>query len=75
MAQQGPHPSGAMTMADTILVPTLVFAEAFQSLLGQRDVLATHPTLTSYWTYIQDEPLAAEIIASMRTALEAYRNG
>ena len=69
-----PYVAGAaMTLADCMAVPTLLFVERFMPGFGLADPIAGHPALYAYWMRMQDDPVAAPILARMRVPLDAMK--
>jgi glutathione S-transferase len=60
----------ALTQADGAIAPQLVLAaEWIPGLFGTPDPLPGLPKLSAYWRAIQDDPIAARLIAETRDAI------
>ena len=61
----------ALSQADGAIAPQLVLAsEWIPALFGTPDPLAGLPKLSAYWRAIQTDPIAAQVIAETRDAIE-----
>lgn len=73
VARTAPAAGGSFSAADCALAPMLLYvAEVLAPIVGE-NLLDRRPALAAYWASVQVHPVAAPVLAEMRTALKKYQ--
>jgi glutathione S-transferase len=62
---------GRLTLADCALVPALFMLENVVPAVGADSPIPASPKIAAYWAAIQQQPMAARVLAEMRRGLQA----
>jgi glutathione S-transferase len=70
IGDQGYAVGDSITQADGTLIPILVLVEHWLPIFRGPALLPRHPKTAEYWRQLENDPLAARLIAETREALE-----
>lgn len=71
---EGPYAHGAaLTTADCECLPKLFFVNLIGNAVGKGDLIAAHPKVGAYWTFISGQALGQKVVAELTRGLAAFR--